>query len=67
MLGISSALEIYQKTIQSVLQGCDGASNISDDIIVHAASNEEDDQRLNKVLKTLEEHGLTLNQKKCEF
>ncbi|XP_031574960.1 uncharacterized protein K02A2.6-like [Actinia tenebrosa] len=32
MFGISSAPEMYQHIIQQVLAGCDGASNIADDI-----------------------------------
>ena len=35
MFGITSAPELYQHIIQQILQGCDGAYNISDDVIVH--------------------------------
>ena len=35
MFGISSAPELYKHTIQQALQGCEGAYNIHDDIIIH--------------------------------
>jgi ribosome-interacting GTPase 1 len=67
MFGITSAPELYQHIIQQVLQGCDGAYNISDDIVVHGQSMEEHDARLNKVMERLREKGLTLNPDKCQF
>lgn len=38
-----------------------------DDILVHRRSQEEHDRRLVAVLHCLQEVGLTLNEKKCEF
>ena len=67
MFGISAAPEIYQRTIQEVLRGCEGARNISDDIIIHAETRDEHDRRLVKVLETLKDCGLTLNKDKCKF
>lgn len=67
MFGISCAPEMYQKIIQQVLQGCEGAHNIIDDIIVHADSEEENDKRVEKVVKVLSEKGLTFNKDKCQF
>ncbi|PIK43243.1 hypothetical protein BSL78_19881 [Apostichopus japonicus] len=67
MFGISSAPELYQHIIQQVVSGCDGTHNISDDIIVHGKDVEEHDQRLEKVLQRIQEAGLTLNKRKCEF
>ncbi|KAK7105707.1 hypothetical protein V1264_012941 [Littorina saxatilis] len=67
MFGISSAPELYQHTIQQVLQDCEGAKNMSDDIIIHGRDIEEHDVRLEKVLKKLEDSGLTLNREKCVF
>ena len=45
MFGISSAPETYQHIIQQVLQGCEGAHNIADDIIINGL----------KVIETLKE------------
>ena len=42
------------------------AHNIHDDICVIGASEEEQDERLNQVMKKLEESGLTLNYDKCQ-
>ena len=67
MFGITSAPELYQHIIQQILQGFDGAYNISDDIIVHGRSVEEHDARLNKVMERLREKDLTLNSDKCQF
>ncbi|CAF0846759.1 unnamed protein product [Brachionus calyciflorus] len=43
------------------------ALNFSDDIIVFGATKEEHNQRLEDVLKRLEDSGLTVNETKCEF
>ena len=67
MFGISCAPEMYQKCIQGVLHGCEGALNIMDDIIIHASSEKEHDERVEQVIKRLSEKGLTLNPKKCQL
>jgi hypothetical protein len=67
MFGVSSAPELYQHTIQQVLQGCKGAQNMSDDIIVHGKDTEEHDKRLEAVIERLGGRGLTLNEDKCRF
>ncbi|XP_014672251.1 PREDICTED: uncharacterized protein K02A2.6-like [Priapulus caudatus] len=66
MFGISAAPEKYQHVLEQVLAGC-GASNISDDIIVHGDTQEEHDKCMLSVLKRLNERGLTLNKDKCKF
>ena len=63
--GISCAAEIFQNAISNVLSGITGALNVSDDILVYAATREEHDSRLHQVLCRLQEKGLTLNRKKC--
>jgi len=55
------ATEKFQHIIWKVLKDCPGAHNIHDDIHVVGTSEEEHDQRLNQVMKKLEESGLTLN------
>lgn len=65
--GVSSAPELYQKIVRDVLDGCEGVANIADDIIVHGKDVKEHDRRLKKVLLALQESGMTLNSKKCEF
>ena len=45
MFGVSCAPEMYQKILQQVLQECEGAHNILDDIIIHGETEEEHDIR----------------------
>ena len=65
--GISSAAEIFQNTLSSALEGLDGVRNISDDIIVFGRTQEEHDNRLERLFSRLNERNLTLNKSKCEF
>ncbi|CAC5363561.1 unnamed protein product [Mytilus coruscus] len=51
----------------TALEGLDGVRNISDDIIVFGASQDEHDTRLAALFQRIHENGLTLNKKKCEF
>ena len=64
--GISSAPEIFTRTISVILQGLDGDICHMDDILVFASNEAELDDRLRKVLQRLQGAGLTLNEK-CEF
>ena len=65
--GINSAAEIFQNAISSSLEGLEGVRNISDDIIVYGRNQHEHDERLEAVLKRLQDRNLTLNKAKCEF
>ena len=67
MFDVTSAPEIYQFTIQNVLSDCEGARNMTDDIIIHADFVEEHDRRLEKVLSTLQVNWLTLSPNKCVY
>lgn len=60
--GITSALEIFQHTMTSILGDLKGV----DDTLVHAATQVEHDEQLRTVLKQLQEAGVMLNEK-CEF
>ena len=67
LFGLKSASEHYQKTIQQILQGCEGVKNISDDLIIHGSNIKQHDERLFAVLDKLKQSGLTLNKEKCQF
>ena len=67
MFGVSCTLEMYQRVLQQVLQGCEGAQNLYNDIVVHGATKEEHDERLEKVLQRIQDKSLTLNKEKCRF
>ena len=65
--GINSAAEIFQKSIEEVLQGIDGVRNISDDIIVFGKNQSDHDDALQAVLQRMRENSLTANPAKCLF
>ena len=67
LFGLKSASEHYQKTIQQILQGCEGVKNISDDLIIHGSNLKQHDECLFAVLDKLKQSGLTLNKEKCQF
>ena len=57
---------MYQKVLHQVLQECDGAHNILDDVIVNAPTEEEHDKRFENVVRVVSSRGLTLNRDKCQ-
>ena len=65
MFGISSASKMFQYIIRQVLEGCDGAHNISDDIIVDRIDQQDHDEKVEQVITRLAGRGLTVNVKKC--
>ena len=67
VFGISCAVALFQKVLQQILQGSEGVQNILDDILIHAATQKEHDERLEKVLTLLQEKGITLIRRKCQF
>lgn len=67
LFGISSAPEVYQKTIRNVIKECEGTTNIADDILVYADSEQDLDSRMGKLLETLQASGLVINREKCIF
>ena len=65
--GTNSAAEIFQHTLQQVLQGIKGVRNIADDILIFGSTYEEHNTSLEECLQRLEANGLTLNLGKCLF
>ena len=61
------ATEKFQQIIWQILKDCPGTHNIHDDIRVVGTSEEEHDERLNEVMKKLQESGLTLDYDKCQI
>ena len=64
--GISSAPEIFQRTLSGILEDLNGTICQMDDILVHGVDQSVHDRRLRAILHRLQEAGLTLNDK-CEF
>jgi hypothetical protein len=64
MFGINNAPELFQKTMERLLMGCENMLVYLDDILVYGKSREEHDRSLKKVLERLEKHNVQLNQEK---
>ena len=65
--GISSAPEHFQRQMSEALSGLPGVVCMMDDVLIHAMTREEHDERLKKVLSCLEGLGMTFNSEKCQF
>ena len=65
--GIASAPAIFQRTMDTILQGIAHTVCYIDDILVTGVTDEEHLQNLEEVLKRLEHHGVKVNQEKCNF
>ena len=63
--GVNMATEKFQQLIWQILKDCPGAYNLHDDVRVVGRDHKEHDGNLDKVMRTFEEHGLTLNYEKC--
>ena len=64
--GISSALEIFQRTMSQIIEGLEGTPCQMDDVLIHGVDRSEHDGHVWAVLHRPQEAGLTLNDK-CEF
>ena len=67
MFGVTSAPEKYQQIIQDVFRGCEGVTNIADDLVIPGNGVEQHDERLFVALNRLKEVDMTLIGDKCEF
>ena len=65
--GVSSAPGIFQRVMESVLQGIPGVMVYLDDILVAGEDEEQHLKRLDVVLQRLQNAGLRLKDSKCEF
>ena len=66
-MGLASASEILQRTMDKVLAGLQGVRNIHDNIFICGNSEAEHDNRLRECLKRLRDFNITLNLAKCQF
>ena len=64
---IASAPAIFQRTMDTILQGLDKVGYILDDILVTGANDSEHKQILENTLKRLDSYGVKLQKSKCQF
>lgn len=65
--GISSAPEVFHRTVAQLFNGLDGVKTIHDDVLVWGTTVDEHDKRLKQALDRSRQSGLKLNASKCEF
>ena len=65
--GLTSAPEYFQCQMSEMLQDLDGVLCLMDDVLVYGKTESEHDDRLDKVLQTMQRAGMTLNKDKCQF
>ena len=65
--GIASAPALFQKAMDTILQGIPHTICYLDDILVMGANDAEHLSNLKEVLSRLQRHGVHLKQKKCCF
>ena len=65
--GINSAPEQYENIVRQTIVRCPGATNVTDNIVVHVKMTEEHDRNLVTLLNRLQERNLTLNKGKCKI
>lgn len=66
LFGVNCAPEIFQRAMDTIVQGIEGVIVYIDDILIFGSSIEELKQREEKVMKRLKTNNLTLNEAKCK-
>lgn len=66
-MGICNAPEIFHQRMADAVEDLQGVEVYIDDVLIHAATREEHDIRLRKVLDRFKQVGLTLNPAKVVF
>lgn len=67
MFGVASAPAIWQRTIESILNGISDISVFLDDIKIASVNTEKHLEVVNRVLQRLSKHNVRINMEKCEF
>ena len=65
--GVSSAPAVFQKTMETILQGMPQVICYLDDILITGCTEAEHASILEEVLSRLQAHGVRLKQEKCRF
>ncbi len=67
VFGVASSPAIFQRTMESLLQGIPHVAMYLDDILIMGKTEEEHLSNLDQVLKRISQAGLRLKQCKCSF
>ena len=65
--GLKVSQDIFQREMDRILEKCDGACGIADDVVIYGSTEEEHDKNLIQFMNVVKEHGLTLNSQKCDI
>ena len=65
--GVASAPAIFQRTMDTILQGLPQVFCYLDDILVTGDTDESHLENLTKTLERLQQHGIRLKREKCRF
>lgn len=63
--GISSALEVFHRAMEHIIEGIEGVRVYVDDIVLWGSTLEQHNARLTQVLQRIQKYGLKLNRAKC--
>lgn len=65
--GISSASEVFQRSLAQMIEGLEGVVNIISDLLVWGDTIKQHDERLRKLLERAREYDIKLNKNKCKI
>ena len=65
--GIHRASEVFQQDIKEIIEGCEGARDSHNDIIIWRSSQIQLDIHTEQVLNRIRKSGLKLSKDKCDF
>ena len=65
--GIASAPALFQRVMDTILQGVPGTMCYIDDILVTGATTDEHLRNLDEVLRRLQKYGIRMKRSKCSF
>ena len=63
--GLKVSQDIFQLKMDQILENVEGATGISDDVVVYGKTEEEHDESLRNLMKAAAENGLVFNSEKC--
>ncbi len=65
--GLKVSQDVFQEKMDFLLDRCQGAVGIADDITVYGKDDAEHDAHLDELMKIASQHGLVFNPDKCDI